>query len=657
MDQSGSNREHIEAVEENATRLTNILGEVNTTLAELRMVLNATARETEENRRAMDAMRREHSASLERLERRLARTNGQGTPPSPNGQRQEVFVDGAETSVAGGRIENDQVVVERWICDEVRHSRSPSVRRGPQDVRVEVPRFEEHHEAERNFNHRRERDPRNRRYEEDHYDDRVGNRAYDWGPRRPKVDFPKFNGGDPYEWLDKVDHYFHVYEVSREERVSTACFHLEGRASKWWRWLRDQYDKERRRLGWTAFEKEFLMQFGPSPIVNHHGQLAKLKQEGKVHHYIDEFRQLQTLVRGWSEEALIGTFVDGLKPWLAKEIKLKQPTRLQEVMRMAEILEESTHIEKRHSKDMGSKFSKPLQTKVPWKGKEVEGSASKPKPYEVKKLSKEEVQERIKKGLCFKCGDKWSKDHKCKAGQAYVLLEDDTSEVEEDVHVETTSEESEQEEAGSSEPLEEAELSLNAISSVPRPTSMKVMAWVGKFEVTLLVDSGSTHNFINANIVTKIGLKPCAIEPFEVKVANGNKLRCEALVKEVKMNVQGVRIVANLHVLALMGLDVSEKEGNKGDLEGLPMEVREVLEDHQGVLEVPSTLPPPRLFDHRIVLVDEKKPVNVPPYRYAYFQKGEIERQVDEMLRNGLIRPSTSPFSSPVLLVRKKDGT
>ncbi|XP_042948527.1 uncharacterized protein LOC122281239 [Carya illinoinensis] len=570
----------------------------------------------------------------------------------------------------------------------------------------------------------------------DHYDDRVENWAYDRGPRRPKVEakggFPKFNGGDPYEWLDKVDHYFRVYEVPREERFSTACFYLEGKASKWWRWFRDQYDKERKRLGWTAFEKEFLMQFGPSPIVNHHGQLTKLKQEGKVHYYIDEFRQLQTLVRGWSEEALIGTFVDGLKPWLAKEIKLKQPTRLQKVMRMAEILEESTHIEKRHSKDMRSKFSKPLQTKVLWKDKEVEGSASKPKPYKVKKLSREEVQKRIKKGLSFKCGHKWSKDHKCKARQAYVLLEDETSEVEEDGHVETTSEESEQEEAESSEPLEEAELSLNAISSVPRPTSMRVMAWVGKFEVTLLVDSGSTHNFINANIMTKIGLKPCAIEPFEVKVANGNKLRCEALVKEVKMNMQGVRIVVDLHVLALVGLDVvignvwlkglgrvihdyqnmtmefkldskkrvwkaltskevkaceaitfeklckggaycfaimvanedylcnvekSEKEGNKDDLKGLPVEVREVLEDHQGVLEVPSTLPPSRLFDHRIVLVDEKKPMNVSPYRYAHFQKGEIERQVDEMLKNGLIRPSTNPFSSPVLLVRKKDGT
>ncbi|XP_042954591.1 uncharacterized protein LOC122291003 [Carya illinoinensis] len=769
-----SNRERIEVLEGVNTRVMDILSEVNTTMAELRMAMNATTRDSEEHRRAMETMRRETHESIERIERRLV--EGQAPRRDDNAQRRDAFVDGVETSVTeslhdamhepprvelrrGGRVEHDDVAMERWIYGGSHH-RSPSTRGRHHDVRYEMPRNEDNHgakygyEEERPWGHenrddrrplghenREERRPHyydqnggnhGRRFDDGIHDERRGNRTYDRGPKRPKVDFPKFNGGDPYEWLDKVDHYFRVYDVPRRERVSTACFYLEGKASKWWRWIRDQYEKDEKRLGWTAFEKEFLMQFGPSPIVNHHGQLEKLKQEGKVHHYIEEFRQLQTLVRGWSKEALIGTFVDGLKPWLAKEIKLNQPRSLQEVMRMAEILEESTHIEKRHSKDMGSKVSKPLQTKVPWKDKEGEASASKPKPYEVKKLSREEVQERIKKGLCFKCGDKWSKEHKCRAGQAYVLLEDGSNEVEDETHEETSSEELKQERAESSESLGEAELSLNAISGVPRPTSMRVMVWVGKFEVTLLVDSGSTHNFVNSNIVTKIGLKSCAINPFEVKVANGDKLKCEEIVREVKMNIQGVSIVADLHVLALGGLDIvlgnawlrsvgkvlndyekmtmkfkigskkkvwtalspkeikscealvfeklykggaycvaivvakenylcsvekSEEEGNKDELEGLPVEVREVLEDHRGVLEVPYNLPPSRIFDHRIVLVDEKKPVNVPPYRYAHFQKGEIERQVDEMLKNGLIRPSTSPFSSPVLLVRKKDGT
>jgi hypothetical protein len=50
-------------------------------------------------------------------------------------------------------------------------------------------------------------------------------------------------------------------------------------------------------------------------------------------------------------------------------------------------------------------------------------------------------------------------------------------------------------------------------------------------------------------------------------------------------------------------------------------------------------------------------PVNCESYRYSPEQKDEIERQVAEMLQNGLIVPSLNPFASPVLLVKKKDNS
>jgi hypothetical protein len=84
--------------------------------------------------------------------------------------------------------------------------------------------------------------------------------------------------------------------------------------------------------------------------------------------------------------------------------------------------------------------------------------------------------------------------------------------------------------------------------------------------------------------------------------------------------------------------------------------VQLILDEFASVFAEPTGLPPRRACDHTIPLVPGAQPVLVRPYRYAPALKSEIETQVTEMLQSGLIRPSTSAFSSPVLLVRKKDG-
>ena len=85
--------------------------------------------------------------------------------------------------------------------------------------------------------------------------------------------------------------------------------------------------------------------------------------------------------------------------------------------------------------------------------------------------------------------------------------------------------------------------------------------------------------------------------------------------------------------------------------------VQRLLSKHASLFQPLSTLPPSRTTDHSITLLPNSTPVNVKPYRYPHFQKQEIETQVAAMLRQGHIQYSSSSFSSPVLLVKKRYGT
>lgn len=59
---------------------------------------------------------------------------------------------------------------------------------------------------------------------------------------------------------------------------------------------------------------------------------------------------------------------------------------------------------------------------------------------------------------------------------------------------------------------------------------------------------------------------------------------------------------------------------------------------------------------HRIDTGDSR-PIYRRPYRVSHAERAVIQREVDEMLKKDIIEPSCSPWASPVVLVKKKDGT
>lgn len=109
-----------------------------------------------------------------------------------------------------------------------------------------------------------------------------------------------------------------------------------------------------------------------------------------------------------------------------------------------------------------------------------------------------------------------------------------------------------------------------------------------------------------------------------------------------------VELVVQLCFFSLSGEQQTE-------LSLLPTEVQALVDQFAELFAEPSSLPPSRACDHEIPLIPGARPVNIRPYRYPPALQDEIELQVADMLQKGLIQPSASMFSSPVLLVKKKD--
>jgi hypothetical protein len=87
-------------------------------------------------------------------------------------------------------------------------------------------------------------------------------------------------------------------------------------------------------------------------------------------------------------------------------------------------------------------------------------------------------------------------------------------------------------------------------------------------------------------------------------------------------------------------------------------DIQALLGKHDRVFgPLPAGRPPDRGFEHVIELEEGSKPMITTPYRHPKKFKDEIEKAIKELLEMGHIRPSSSPFASSVVLVKKKDGT
>ncbi|WVZ94364.1 hypothetical protein U9M48_040263 [Paspalum notatum var. saurae] len=236
-------------------------------------------------------------------------------------------------------------------------------------------------------------------------------------------------------------------------------------------------------------------------------------------------------------------------------------------------------------------------------------------------------------------------------------------------------------------------ISLLAMAGLHKPGTMHIPATIQGRRLIALLDTGSTHNFINTAALSDIDLPFADCHDLHVTVANGDKVACRGRTDHVPVDIASEQFATNFYAIPLDGFDVVlgvaflctlgpilwdfdqrhlsfRWEGHRVQWRGIRPVARrphiaslavrdqllpdDLLDSFIDVFATPTGLPPARACDHRIHLRLGTPPVAVRPYRYAHLQKDKLERQVADMLAQGIIRPSTSAFLAPVL-VKKHD--
>jgi hypothetical protein len=110
------------------------------------------------------------------------------------------------------------------------------------------------------------------------------------------------------------------------------------------------------------------------------------------------------------------------------------------------------------------------------------------------------MAERQLKGLCYNCDDKYFLGHNCKEQKLFMAISEDISE--EDIETPLVSElpETPNITPPSDPPEVELVISLNALTGFSAPQTLKLIGYIKHQKVIILVDSGSTHNFIHRRI-------------------------------------------------------------------------------------------------------------------------------------------------------------
>nr|GEY45732.1 hypothetical protein [Tanacetum cinerariifolium] len=381
--------------------------------------------------------------------------------------------------------------------------------------------------------------------------------------RHVKLDFPRFDGSDPLNWLFRAEQFFTYYETPDVQRLTIASVHFEGLVIPWFQMLQ----KANQIPTWDTLASATDEHFGASQYESPRAQLFKLTQTTSAADYYHQFTVMANRVEGLSPEPLLDCFLSGLKDHIRRDVFAQDPKSVIHAGSLSRLFDEkqpvtytskpkfstppilpkTSHLNSSTSTNFSSHPPRPspLSPLLPT-------PQTKPLPP-IKKLSPAEMQLCREKGLCFTCDDKYTWNHKCPNKQALLLMTSPDDSDSSPLLIEPAEEKLD----AISLPQETTEpLSLNAYHGSNGVATIRLSGSINGTKVQVLLDGGSSDNFIQPRVAKHVSLLIEPSKTFRVMVGSGTFLQVEGLITSIPLYVQNELIKFSAYVLPISSADI-----------------------------------------------------------------------------------------------------
>lgn len=543
---------------------------------------------------------------------------------------------------------------------------------------------------------------------------REGNQYAEAVIKGPRLEISLFTGEDPVDWLKQCEKFFEITGTPVDQWVNLAVAHLYGRAAKWFRGVGLPWQV----ITWPQWCAMVCTRFSTANTHEAVELFQNVKQYGMtVEQYIDKFEEYMDLVRRdhpyLQEPYFTSCFISGLRGDIKHDVCGQKPQGLLESYWYAKNYEKAANSRKaaanfnRNRLQTGGNTGKNVYNKgqprqegdkkeekkcwfckEPWfprhqcKVKQAIHALLVENEESVE-VEEDSVEEEEIKGE--KQGEKLPEQTEnvqeelmsISQSAVYGLTRPDTFSVMIKVNGKKAVG---LVDSGSTTTFMDSKFAIKSQCTLENTKMRKVIvAGGGELKSELIVPGmeyeiqgeSFTNSFnllslerydiiLGADWIFKYSPITLDLRKREMKITKGGReLEIQDFTKPGKYFQVSNKKMGKMIKKGALGcvIQINAITDQSNVEVGIPKDIQIVLQSFPEVLKEPKGLPPRRSCDHVINLKAGSEPPNLRPYRVPHFQKGAMEDIITELIRTQEIRISDSPYVSPAVMVRKKDGS